>query len=138
MEDQYIDERQAYRYLEIMKEKDTPIAVEEEDNHDVHYRIFNNFRKTEEFESIPTENQKNILARIKELKKRLEVAEQPTTDGQAATGEESRPLAATGPVEAMAPAGMAGGGGGGGGGLTPEVQEMLAQMIAQKIQAGEM
>ena len=138
MEDQYIDERQAYRYLEIMKEKVGMIAVEEEDNHDVHYRIFNNFRKTEEFESIPEKNQENILERIKELKKRLEVAEQPTTDGQAATGEESRPLAATGPVEAMAPAGMAGGGGGGAGGLTPEMQEMLAQMIAQKIQAGEM
>jgi len=137
MEDQFIDERQAYRYLEIMKEKDTPIAVEEEDNHDVHYRIFNNFRKTEEFESIPTKNQESILARIKELKARLEVAEQPTTDGQAATGEESRPLAATGPVEAMAPAGMAGGGGGGGG-LTPEQQEMLAQILAEKIRTGEM
>ena len=136
MEDQFIDERQAYRYLEIMKETDGLIAVEEEDNHDVHYRIFNNFRKTEEFESLPEKNQENIVARIKELKARLEVAEQPTTDGQAATGEESRPLSATGPVETMAPAGMAGGGGGGG--LTPEQQEMLAQILAEKIRTGEM
>ena len=134
MEDQFIDERQAHRYLEIMKEQETKIAVEEEDNPDVHYRIFNNFRKTEEFESLPEPNQKNIEARIRELSERLKVAEQPTATGGGAGGGGELPLAATGPVESEAPVGMAGGGGG----LTPEDQELLAQILAKKIQRGEM
>jgi len=129
MEDQYIDERQAHRYLEIMKEKEGYINVEPEDNLDVHYRVFNNFRKTEEFEMLGKEFKDQILRRIKELKAGIDAAQQAeaarTAKATPATQGEEVPLAATGPVESMP---------GGQESLPPEALALLE--IARQAQGG--
>jgi len=74
-EDEFVDEKQAERHLEIMKEKDIYIKPNEEDNHKVHFRVFNNFRKTEGFDVLDKKRRENILKRIEEHKK-LIMAEQ--------------------------------------------------------------
>jgi hypothetical protein len=68
MAEEFVDERQANRYVDIMKRKDIYIAVNPEDNHDIHYRIFNNFRKSEEFETLPKKRKENFERRIAEIK----------------------------------------------------------------------
>lgn len=68
MEDEFIDERQAWRHIEIMKQGKTYIAANPEDNHEVHYRVFNNFRKSEEFDTLPDKAKRFISQRIQEHK----------------------------------------------------------------------
>lgn len=65
-EDEFTDERQAYRQLAIMKEGDSYITPHEHDNHEVHYLIFNNARKAEDFETLPKKVKKNIERRVEE------------------------------------------------------------------------
>lgn len=64
MEDEFIDERQAWRHLEIMKKGATYIEPDQRDAHDIHIKIFNNFRKSEEFETLGKKAKENIIKRI--------------------------------------------------------------------------
>lgn len=108
-EEQLIDETQARRYLDTMKTKNEYIQIEREDNLEVHYRIFNNFRKTEEFTMLPKTNQDNIKKRAQELKRMIDEAQRvQAVAAQPATAEEEMPLAASGPVESegASPAGV--------------------------------
>ena len=77
MEDEYIDERQAYRILDLFKNGKAYIVPSPDDNHDVHLKIFNNFRKTEEFDTLSKKIQDLILKRIEDHKKYLQPKTQP-------------------------------------------------------------
>src|SRR4030043_1643370 len=72
MEDEYIDERQAYRILDLFKNGKAYIVPSPDDNHEVHFKIFNNFRKTEEYDMLKDNIQKLILRRIEDHKKYLQ------------------------------------------------------------------
>lgn len=64
MEDQFVDERQAERQLEIMKEGKVDIKPSRDDNHQVMYDTFNNCRKSEDWDTLPEKAKKNIEERI--------------------------------------------------------------------------
>lgn len=64
MEDEFIDERQAYRIIDLFKSGKPYIVPDPHDNHEVHYRVFNNFRKTEEFDTLEGSIKEKILRRI--------------------------------------------------------------------------
>ena len=83
MEDEYIDERQAYRIIDLFKQGKAYIAVNPDDNHEVGKRIFNNFRKTEEFDTLPKKIQQMILKRIEEHKFYISQAQAETSTAQA-------------------------------------------------------
>ncbi len=68
MEDEFIDEQQAHYALEIMKAGKTYIAADKDDNHDTNFKVFNNFRKTQEFNTISKKAQENIRKRMQEHK----------------------------------------------------------------------
>jgi hypothetical protein len=68
MEDEYIDERQAQRAIDLFKQGKAYIAANPDDNHEVHFKVFNNFRKTEEFDTLEEKIQGMILRRIEEHK----------------------------------------------------------------------
>lgn len=92
MEDEFIDERQADRQLQIMKDSDTYIAPEEHDNHEIMYETFNNARKAEDFESLPKKIQENIKRRIDEEAEFIAPEETPAAaETPAAPGEEVPP-----------------------------------------------
>jgi hypothetical protein len=99
-EDQFIDQRQAERYLDVMKRKDTYIEVDPNDNNEIHFEVFNNFRKTEEFESLSDKRKGNIRKRIEALKEATGLAE------EEAEGEEMPPEAAEQASPAAPPPGM--------------------------------
>ena len=94
MEDEYIDERQAQRTIDLFKQGKAYIAASPDDNHDVHFTVFNNFRKTEEFDTLSEEIQKKILKRIKEHKSYLSKAqpEMPPTEPAPAGAETEQKL----------------------------------------------
>lgn len=60
MEEEFIDERHAYRENEQFKQGLKP-EVDEDDNHEVHFRIHNNERKKEEFKTWPKKRQQNLI-----------------------------------------------------------------------------
>jgi hypothetical protein len=99
MEDEYIDERQAYRILDFFKQGKPYIVPSLDDNHDVHFKIFNNFRKTEEFDTLDKKIQDLILKRIEDHKGYLEQKAQ-------ASAEMARPETAPGPAAPGAPTAM--------------------------------
>ena len=103
-EDEFIDERQAQRQLEEMKTKDEYIKPNEDDNHDVMFKTFNNARKSAEFESLPKKRQDNILKRIEEEKLMLNTPAQ-APEGAEVVGEEEVPV--EGAAGAIAPVGAA-------------------------------
>jgi len=111
MEDEYIDERQAWRIIELFKQGKPYIAVDPNDNHDVHYKVFNNFRKTEEYDTLDGKIQKLILRRIEEHKAYVEKKE--IEAGAEAAAE--APAAEVPPTEEKMP------------------DELLMQAIAQEI-----
>jgi len=143
MEDEFIDERFAQRQLEIMKEGKVYIKPYRDDNHQVMYDTFNNFRKSGDWESTSEKAQENIEMRIEE-----ERAWIPELENAPVPGEEPEPTAEPVPGEELPGEGgaiqlpemaAAGAGlpeipaGGGGGGQNPPVtaQEIL-QAIAAK------
>ncbi|MEA3421114.1 MAG: hypothetical protein U9Q97_05495, partial [Acidobacteriota bacterium] len=71
MEDEFIDERQAYRENEMIKEGKVYPVANEDDNHEVHIRIHDNERKKEDFDTW-TEKSKANLIRHKEEHKVLD------------------------------------------------------------------
>lgn len=75
MEDEYIDERQAQRIIDFFKQGKAYITANKDDNHDVHFKVFNNFRKTEEFDTLPEKIQGMILKRMEEHKSYLAQAQ---------------------------------------------------------------
>lgn len=103
-EDEYTDERQAYRQLEIMKDGDTYIAPHEHDNHETMYLVFNNARKAEDFDTLPEKVRKNIERRVTEestfIVARPETT--PAAGAPAARGEAGVPAGARAGVPAPA------------------------------------
>lgn len=123
MEEEFVDERQAHRYLETMKNKDEYIKVNEDDEYSVHYKVFNDFRKTEEFEGLPKKRQENILKRIDELKELIGMTQAPAEGA----GAEETPEAGAGvptPPGGLPPAP------GAGAAETPSPEEALMAALA--------
>jgi len=82
MEDEYIDERQAQRIIELFKKGKAYIVASKDDNHDIHFKVFNNFRKTEEFDTLPEKIKGMILKRIEEHKSYLSQTQSQTAQTQ--------------------------------------------------------
>lgn len=120
MEDRFIDERQAYRIIDLFKQGKSYIVPSPDDNHDVHFKIFNNFRKTEEYDTLPEKIQGLILKRIEEHKGYLEQKVQPAA-GPA--GAEKTAPAAPGAAPAV-------------GAPTAMPDEVLDQAIAEIVAQG--
>lgn len=80
MEDEYVDERQAQRIIDLFKQQKVYIVPSPDDNHDVHFKIFNNFRKTEEFDTLDKKVQGLILKRIEDHKAYIEQKTQPPAE----------------------------------------------------------
>jgi len=109
MEDEFIDQRQAERHLEIMKKGSTYIAPDPRDAHDIHHTVFNNFRKTEEFETLSEKAQKNIIKRIDEhemLMQQGAAEEGVEGEGVAHPGEATPEAAPEAPIPPEAAMGM--------------------------------
>jgi hypothetical protein len=103
MEDEFVDEQQATRYLEVMKNTDQYIEVDPDDANEVHFTVFNNFRKTEEFETLSDIRQDNIKQRIMRLKEITASEAAPTpTSAEKTTSMPTEEIAA--PVEEIPPA----------------------------------
>lgn len=105
MEDEFIDERQAHRQLQIMKEGDTYIAPNNHDNHEIMYTVFNNARKAEDFDSLPKKIKENILRRIEEEAAFLAPARE--TSAPAAPEETTSPAAPGAAIPGLEAAGPA-------------------------------
>jgi hypothetical protein len=106
MEEEHIDERQAERHIALMRANPAKYIPENpDDNHEVSYRVFNNFRKTEEFETLDEKTKEDIIKRIAEAKQFMggseEKSENPPTEKQVTPvgGEPAVPgMAAVGPT----------------------------------------
>ena len=94
MEDEFIDERQAYRENEKIKEGKITPKADPDDNHEVHFTIHDNERKKEEYETWSDKSKEALAQHKSEHKGFMEEAR------VAETG------AAALPEEAMAPAGV--------------------------------
>lgn len=131
MEDEFIDERQARRQLDIMKTKDTYIEPYENDNHELMFKIFNNFRKTEEFSTISEKCQKNILKRIEEEKAFTAPEAKPTETGPTPAAATTKTPEEQAAEDAMKEAAEAGGVGPGGvpPGLPPELANLPPEVM---------
>ena len=147
MEDEFVDERQARRHIEQIRKTEKTIAASPNDNHEVCYTVFNNFRKTEEFEGLDKKIQKLILDRIEQHKTFLQPASKtpPSPEAGAETPalgpglvsppETPPPAGGLGPIEAEALMAQLGAGGGappaaGGGGMGPEEAEKIMAALA--------
>lgn len=145
LEDEFIDDRQAFRQLELLKDKDIEFAESPDDNHEAKYIVFNNFRKSEEFATLDVKAQNRILAAIVKIKDAIAPPEAPApeTPAVAVPGLETMippaaslglppiaPAAAAIPpaIPGLAPAGALGSIPGVSGGLTPE--DVLAMLAA--------
>lgn len=105
LEDEFIDERQAFRELELLKTKDVKdIDESPDDNHEAKYIVFNNFRKSEEFSTLTPKAQDRILAKIEKIKEAIA----PKATTATATPEPTAALSASlGPLPAApAPAAL--------------------------------
>ena len=91
MEDTFIDERQAQRQLEIMKEGKVSIKPYRDDNHQVMYDTFNNFRKSGDWESVSEKAQKNIEKRIEEERAWIPELANQTVPGEKPPAPEQAP-----------------------------------------------
>lgn len=125
-EEEFIDERQARRENEMIKEGETYPVPDPDDVHDVHLRIHDNERKKEEFRSWP-DKAKDNLKKHKDEHKALQGQEaaQTAPEAQPAEGQTAAPAPsrqpAPGPPPAPTPAPPAGG-------EVPTIQEVLAQL----------
>ncbi len=136
VEDEFMDERQARRQLEIMKEGKVVIHPNRDDNHQVMYDTFNNSRKSEEWDSLPEKAQKNIEARIQEERAWIPELENQPVPGEEPPEPETRPgetiPGEQGAIQLPEMAGRGGvGPGGAGGSPNPpvSVEEILAQLM---------
>ncbi len=131
VEDEFMDERQARRQLEIMKEGKIVIHPNRDDNHQVMYDMFNNSRKSEEWESLPEKAQKNIETRIQEERAWIPELENQPVPGEEPPEPETQPgEAIPGEREAIQLPEMAGRGGAGGSPNPPAtVEEIMAQLM---------
>lgn len=105
MEDEFIDERQAQRENEMLKAgKITPVASED-DNHQVHYQVHNNERKTEGFALWKDEAKENHHVHKKQHKVFMAASLQKVQAINQPQGEEGAPPEAEqGPDAAIAAA----------------------------------
>ena len=134
LEDQFIDRKQASRHLEIMKTKPKPyIAAMPDDNHEVGFEVFNNFRKTAEYEQMDEEKREFVEKRMKEHQDFMNVkAEEATTDEAAILAEKEAEFGATGgPVPGGLPGGMPTDGGAAVATMPPNIPPEIAQVIAE-------
>lgn len=121
MEEEFIDENQAYRENDTLLEGKITPKADEDDNHEVHFRIHNNKRKEEDFAAWSKDAQDKLFAHTKEHKDFMAEAAVPVEGAAAPVEEEVAP-------EIMPPAmgAPAMGPGGEEEGLTPE--EIIAIM----------
>lgn len=131
-EDEFIDERQAYRENDVMKEGKVYPKPDEKDNHEVHFKIHDNDRKREDFGSWSKKSQEFLSQHTNEHMEFMRAAAAPAT--QTAAPVEPQPNQA--PVEMAAPAiptAMAGAAPtpeAAGTTLTPEEEQVFLQLLA--------
>lgn len=111
MEEEFVDERQAHRIVDLIREGKEPAETSSDDNHEVLYRILNTARKKEDFETWPEKAKKELLARIEQHKKYLGM-DQPEEKGA------ETPPVETPPTEALPPEATA---------IPPELAQMLGR-----------
>ena len=99
-EEEFIDQKQAERQIEIMKEKEIYIEADANDNHEVHYKIFNDFRKSEEFENLTPKVKGFIRQRIEAHKQYLGIKESEIEGEEAASPTAGERAAGTPPAAA--------------------------------------
>jgi len=136
LEDEFIDQRQAFRELELLKEKDLKQYDESpDDNHEAKYLVFNNFRKSEEFATLDVKAQERILKKIQKIKDAIAPPAQPAAAAEtippAAPSMLAGPLPAPPEAAALTPAPLGPAPAGAPGlppGITPE--EILAELAA--------
>lgn len=102
MEEEFVDERQAHRIVDLIREGKEPPETSPDDNHEVVYRILNTARKKEDFETWSKENQKKLLTRIDDHKNYLGMAQAPPKEGGAEAPPAEPPPEETLPPEAAA------------------------------------
>lgn len=113
-EEEFIDERQAYREIELLHEGKITPKVSADDNHEVHYRIHNNERKKEEFNTWDDDAKKRLLDHIEEHKPYLGMEE---GEGKPMPEGEEVAMGAEAPAEGMpAPA-------------TPSPEQIMAKIL---------
>jgi hypothetical protein len=104
LEDEFIDDRQAFRQLELLKERETDFEESPDDNHEAKYLVFNNFRKSEEFATLDVKAQDRILAAIDKIKAAIAPPEapapEPTVTDIPGAGIIAPPSASLGPLPA--------------------------------------
>ncbi len=129
-----VDEYQCARHLEQMVATEKYIPADPSDNHEFAYKFFNDYRKSEEFESLDKKVQGYIIDRLNEHKDFLaQMALKPAPAPAPIAG--AGPLAAEEPAAALPGAGaMPVPEGPAGGGVSPEVIQAL---VAQAAQGGE-
>jgi len=88
MEEKFIDERQADRENQMLKEGNAYPKVSEDDNHEVHFPKHNNQRKSSEFESWPKKSQENLLKHMEEHKGFMVEEEKPIEEESVPTAPE--------------------------------------------------
>ena len=93
MEEEFIDERQAYRIVEQIKEGKITIKIHPDDNHEVHYTILNNERKKEDFETWPDKAKEELERLLAEHKAYIAIEQKPAAGGEGGvpTAEEAYP-----------------------------------------------
>jgi len=82
-EEKFIDRRYAYRIIDLIREGKPAPEVSEDDNHQVHYDIYNTERKKEEFELWGEDAKAKLMTRIAEHKKYIPtIGEEPIEEGE--------------------------------------------------------
>ncbi|HZX09502.1 MAG TPA: hypothetical protein VFG01_01035 [Acidobacteriota bacterium] len=88
-EEAFIDERQAERRLDKLKNKSKQIIPDPDDNHSVHFKVFNTYRKKEEFEDLDKAVQDRILKYMYSCKNYMEEAASEAAPTPGGAGEVS-------------------------------------------------
>lgn len=137
MEEEFIDERQAHRHIDFFRNGKPYIAANPEDNHEVHYKVFNNFRKTDDFTHLSKEIQGMIKKRIKKHREYIEAGKR---EPEEIIEEKPMPAPAPVPGAQMALPGVAPPMPVGmpppmpaGEGLTPEKEAAMVEVLKQAI-----
>jgi hypothetical protein len=115
MEEEFIDERHAERENEMMRRGKVYPAVDENDNHAVHYERHNNERKKEEFRTWDKKSQEWLMTHMDRHKELLNMEK---GEAESAPQEDQAQAPATPPAVEMRP------------------EDLLAELIAQQQSQG--
>jgi hypothetical protein len=136
MQEDKVDEYQVNRHIEDMVATGKYIPADPSDNHEVCYKLFNDYRKSEEYEQLDKKHQDLIIRRLNDHKRFLLAAAKPQPPAEQSVVGPPGAITPT-PVEPpglVAPVGTMpapGDGGGPPGEIPPEIQAAIAAQLAQ-------